>query len=177
MALFCAGAIGFVIARSAIRPVQRLTEAVTRVTDTNELTPITVDGSGELADLGRSFNTMLGTLASSRERQKRLIADAGHELRTPLTALRTNVELLVADDGSFGHGCAGPELPCPGVGIGVGGGLDGPGDGQPGAVCEGCGLAGLQGLGKGAAGVGQRLTGVEDRLGCLVVRPGWGGHV
>ena len=27
-----------------------------------------------------------------------LIADAGHELRTPLTSLRTNVELLVADD-------------------------------------------------------------------------------
>ena len=28
----------------------------------------------------------------------RLIADAGHELRTPLTSLRTNVELLVADE-------------------------------------------------------------------------------
>ncbi len=93
-------AIGFVIARSAIRPVQRLTEAVTQVTDTNDLTPIAIDGSGELADLGRSFNTMLGTLASSRERQKRLIADAGHELRTPLTSLRTNVELLVADERS-----------------------------------------------------------------------------
>lgn len=91
-------AIGFTIARSAIRPVQRLAEAVTRVTDTNDLTPITVEGSGELADLGRSFNTMLGTLASSRERQKRLTADAGHELRTPLTSLRTNVELLVADE-------------------------------------------------------------------------------
>ncbi len=91
-------AIGFVIARAAIRPVQRLTEAVTRVTVTNDLTPITVDGSGELAELGRSFNTMLGTLGSSRERQKRLTADAGHELRTPLTSLRTNVELLVADE-------------------------------------------------------------------------------
>jgi len=93
-------AIGFVIARAAIRPVLRLTEAVARVTDTNDLTPIAVDGSGELSDLGRSFNTMLGTLASSRERQKRLIADAGHELRTPLTSLRTNVELLVADERS-----------------------------------------------------------------------------
>ena len=91
-------AIGFVIARAAIRPVHRLSEAVTRVTNTNDLTPITVDGSGELAELGRSFNTMLDTLASSRERQKRLTADAGHELRTPLTSLRTNVELLVADE-------------------------------------------------------------------------------
>ncbi len=93
-------AIGFVIARSTIRPVRRLTEAVTHVTDTNELTPIAIKGSGELADLGRSFNTMLSSLQSSRERQRRLIADAGHELRTPLTSLRTNVELLVADERS-----------------------------------------------------------------------------
>ena len=40
---------------------------------------------------------MLRSLASSRERQQRLIADAGHELRTPLTSLRTNIELLAAD--------------------------------------------------------------------------------
>lgn len=94
-------AIGFVIARSAIRPIRRLNEAVTHVTDTSELTPIAIEGGGgELADLGRSFNTMLGTLQSSRERQRRLIADAGHELRTPLTSLRTNVELLVADERS-----------------------------------------------------------------------------
>lgn len=93
-------AIGFVIARSAIRPVERLSEAVARVTDTNELNPIEVDGSGELEDLSRSFNTMLRSLQLSRERQRRLIADAGHELRTPLTSLRTNVELLVADERS-----------------------------------------------------------------------------
>lgn len=95
-----ASAVGFVIARAAIRPVQRLAEAVTRVKDSDDLTPIAVDGSGELADLGRSFNTMLASLASSRDRQRRLIADAGHELRTPLTSLRTNVELLVADERS-----------------------------------------------------------------------------
>ncbi len=94
-------AIGFVIARSAIRPIQRMSEDVAHVTDTNELTPIAVEGGGgELADLGRSFNTMLTTLQLSRERQRRLIADAGHELRTPLTSLRTNVELLVADERS-----------------------------------------------------------------------------
>jgi two-component system sensor histidine kinase MprB len=38
----------------------------------------------------------LRALAESRERQTRLVADAGHELRTPLTSLRTNVELLMA---------------------------------------------------------------------------------
>ena len=40
---------------------------------------------------------MLRSLASSRERQHQLIADAGHELRTPLTSLRTNIDLLAAD--------------------------------------------------------------------------------
>lgn len=39
---------------------------------------------------------MLAALAESRERQARLVADAGHELRTPLTSLRTNMELLIA---------------------------------------------------------------------------------
>ena len=39
---------------------------------------------------------MLRALAESRERQARLVTDAGHELRTPLTSLRTNVELLMA---------------------------------------------------------------------------------
>ena len=41
---------------------------------------------------------MLATLAASRDRQRRLVADAGHELRTPLTSLRTNLELLAHAD-------------------------------------------------------------------------------
>ena len=98
LAVLVAGAVGWVIARSGLEPIQRLTAAVTRVTETDDLTPIEAKGMDELTDLTRSFNAMLKTLASSRERQRRLIADAGHELRTPLTSLRTNVELLVADE-------------------------------------------------------------------------------
>jgi two-component system sensor histidine kinase MprB len=98
LAVLLAGAIGWVIARSGLRPIQRLTEAVTRVTETDLLEPIEPGGMDELTDLTGSFNTMMRSLHSSRERQRRLIADAGHELRTPLTSLRTNVELLIADD-------------------------------------------------------------------------------
>lgn len=98
LAVLVAGAIGWVIARSGLQPIQRLTDAVIRVTETDQLEPIDPGGMDELTDLTRSFNTMMKTLESSRERQRRLIADAGHELRTPLTSLRTNVELLIADD-------------------------------------------------------------------------------
>lgn len=87
---------GTVIARSGLRPVQRLTEATERVSRTGDLRPIQVTGDDELARMTRSFNAMLVGLAESRERQRQLVADAGHELRTPLTSLRTNLELLLA---------------------------------------------------------------------------------
>jgi two-component system sensor histidine kinase MprB len=91
-------AIGGLVARAAMRPVRELTLAVTKVTQSDSLDPIPVEGNDELSQLTRSFNTMLYSLASSRARQNRLIADASHELRTPLTSLRTNIELLVADE-------------------------------------------------------------------------------
>ena len=95
-----AGAAGTAVARSGLRPVRQLTAAVEHVAQTDDLTPITVTGSGDVARLADSFNRMLASLGSSRERQQRLIADAGHELRTPLTSLRTNIELLSLDASS-----------------------------------------------------------------------------
>jgi two-component system sensor histidine kinase MprB len=84
------------VTRAGLRPVGRLTEAAERVARTDDLRPIPVFGSDELARLTEAFNLMLRALAESRERQARLVTDAGHELRTPLTSLRTNVELLMA---------------------------------------------------------------------------------
>ncbi|HKX15985.1 MAG TPA: HAMP domain-containing sensor histidine kinase [Propionibacteriaceae bacterium] len=92
-----AAMVGAYVARSSLRPVRELSAAVEHVTVTKELTPITIDATSDIAMLAESFNEMLRSLASSRERQARLIADAGHELRTPLTSLRTNIELLAAD--------------------------------------------------------------------------------
>ncbi|MBR7831362.1 HAMP domain-containing histidine kinase [Actinospica sp. MGRD01-02] len=91
-----AAAAGFLVARSALKPVRRLTKAAEYVAATDDLSvQLPVDGADELSRLGRAFNRMTKSLAGSRERQQRLIADAGHELRTPLTSLRTNVDLLL----------------------------------------------------------------------------------
>ena len=94
--MLLAGAAGFLVARSALKPVRRLTRAAEHVAATDDLSfQLPVDGADELSRLGKSFNRMTKSLAGSRERQQRLIADAGHELRTPLTSLRTNVDLLL----------------------------------------------------------------------------------
>jgi two-component system, OmpR family, sensor histidine kinase MprB len=111
-----AAGVGVALARAGLRPVDRLTQAAEHIARTQDLSvrlPVNevngLDGASgaragagagddEIARLSRSFNSMTAALASSRELQQQLIADAGHELRTPLTSLRTNIELLTRSE-------------------------------------------------------------------------------
>ncbi|MEU3567904.1 HAMP domain-containing sensor histidine kinase [Kitasatospora sp. NPDC036755] len=97
--ILLAAIAGRLVAHSSLKPVDHLTGAVEHIARTEEVgTTIPVRGDDEIARLSASFNSMSTALANSRERQTRLIADAGHELRTPLTSLRTNVDLLIRSD-------------------------------------------------------------------------------
>ena len=91
-----AAATGRLIARTGLRPIDRLTDAAARVAATQDLQrPIEVLGDDEIARLGRAFNAMLAALDRSRRDQRRLVEDVAHELRTPMTSLRANIELLL----------------------------------------------------------------------------------
>ena len=93
------------VARSGLRPVRELTGVAERIARTEDLTT-RIDrgargdpaGDDEVDRLADAFNRMTDALSKARERQARLVADAGHELRTPLTSLRANVELLVRSE-------------------------------------------------------------------------------
>ena len=98
LGVVAAGLAGWGVARNGLRPVRKLTLATEEIARTEELTPIVVEGNDEVARLSSAFNAMLAALAASRNRQRRLVADAGHELRTPLTSLRTNLDLLLQAD-------------------------------------------------------------------------------
>ena len=94
-----AAALGRVVARAALSPVERLTETTEHVTRTRDLTGrIEVQGRDELSRLATSFNAMLEALESSLGAQRQLVADASHELRTPITSIRTNIEVLARGD-------------------------------------------------------------------------------
>jgi two-component system sensor histidine kinase MprB len=97
-----AAAAGWAVARNGLRPVRRLTRNVERIARTEDLQPLPIEGDDEIARLASAFNGMLVAVAASRDRQRRLVADAGHELRTPLTSLRTNLDLLLQADASGG---------------------------------------------------------------------------
>jgi len=93
-----AAVLGLAVARAALAPVRRLTEASEKVTATGDLSErIDASGRDELSRLATSFNTMLGALQDSTRAQRQLVADASHELRTPLTSLRTNIEVLASE--------------------------------------------------------------------------------
>jgi two-component system sensor histidine kinase MprB len=95
LGVILAASTGLVIARTGLAPVDRLTQAAEHIALTEDLSiTLPIEGNDEIARLGQAFNTMTHALAESRERQRRLIEDAGHELRTPLTSMRTNVDLL-----------------------------------------------------------------------------------
>jgi two-component system sensor histidine kinase MprB len=109
--VIAAALAGWLVAANGLRPVRRLTAAAEHVARTEDLTPLRVEGGDEVARLSMAFNQMLVALSASRDRQRRLVADAGHELRTPLTSLRTNLELLTQADRDAADGAGGlPRL-------------------------------------------------------------------
>jgi two-component system sensor histidine kinase MprB len=93
------------LAGRVLRPVGRLTEAVERVTATQDLGArldpelTAVAAQDEIGRLARSFAGMMDALDGSVGAQRRLVADTSHELRTPLTSLTTNLELLAEPGG------------------------------------------------------------------------------
>jgi len=105
LGVLAAAAAGYAVARAGLSPVRDLTKAAERVARTEDLTPINVGSDDELGRLAEAFNAMLASLDAGRERERRLVADAGHELRTPLTSIRTNLDLLAQADSQ------GVELP------------------------------------------------------------------
>ncbi|MEU7853164.1 HAMP domain-containing sensor histidine kinase [Nonomuraea sp. NPDC049141] len=94
-------------ARRLLRPVRRLRTAAEQMSGGSLDTRVRVTGDDELADLGRTFNTMAATLqadaAALRDmeaRARRFAADVSHELRTPLAAMTAVTEVLDADAAS-----------------------------------------------------------------------------
>jgi two-component system sensor histidine kinase MprB len=90
-----AGALGWLAALRAVRPIEQLTSAAEEVAATERLdVQLNTEAPAEIGRLASAFGSMLASLHRSRIQQQQLASDAGHELRTPLTALRTNLETL-----------------------------------------------------------------------------------
>jgi two-component system sensor histidine kinase MprB len=93
--LLLALGLGLLLARTALRPLEQVTNEIETVAETNDLGYRLTEGDpDELGRLRRVFNRLLSTVESSQILQRQLVLDASHELRTPLTSLRTNAQVL-----------------------------------------------------------------------------------
>jgi two-component system sensor histidine kinase MprB len=87
--------LGWLVARTALVPLNSLTGTIEDLAETTDVSRrLFPGGPDELGRLRRAFNRLLEALDTSRRAQSQLVLDASHELRTPLTSLRTNLEVI-----------------------------------------------------------------------------------
>jgi heavy metal sensor kinase len=89
-----AGVGGYVLARRALAPIDRLAEDARRITAERLHERLTVANEhDEIGRLAAVINESVARLESSFDRLRRFTADASHELRTPLSVIRGIGEL------------------------------------------------------------------------------------
>ena len=94
-------AVLYFILKSLSLPLERLRETTEKIGEGDLSVSADESGKDEFALLGKSFNSMLGTIKSqmsaleaNAEKKQMLVDNMAHELRTPLTVIRGYAEYL-----------------------------------------------------------------------------------
>jgi signal transduction histidine kinase len=96
-ALAVAGLVSWLLAGRVLAPIRLVRQTAERIGSSDLTRRIAVSGDDDVAQLARTFNTMLDRLEAAFAAQRRFLDDAGHELRTPITVVRGHLELMGDD--------------------------------------------------------------------------------
>lgn len=93
--LAVAALVGDLLARAALRPVERYRRRAAEIAGGADGLRLDVPAGreDEITRLGHTLNDMLAALERSLDHERRFVNDASHELRTPLTLLRSRIQL------------------------------------------------------------------------------------
>ena len=94
-ALAVAAVVGYLLARAALRPVERYRGRAEEISAgaTGLRLDVPEQRDDEVTRLGHTLNDMLAAQERSLEHERRFVNDASHELRTPLTLLESRLQL------------------------------------------------------------------------------------
>jgi heavy metal sensor kinase len=96
LGLLLAGGGGWLLARRAMNPVDRMSQAARRISGEHLAQRLQETGTGdELDRLAKTLNDMLGRLDEAFRQVRQFSADASHELQTPLTILKGEMEVAL----------------------------------------------------------------------------------
>lgn len=95
-ALLLSALIGYQLANYFMRPIEALSQEMTRVKEHGftERTHVAYATNDEIGNLLNVYDAMMEQLEQSFEQQKRFVSDASHELRTPIQALEGHLSLI-----------------------------------------------------------------------------------
>jgi two-component system, OmpR family, heavy metal sensor histidine kinase CusS len=89
--------VGFLIARSGMRPIESISRTAARIRATTLHERIESGGlPAELRGLAETFNSMLDRLEQSFRHVSQFSDDVAHELRTPINNLRGEIEVALS---------------------------------------------------------------------------------
>ncbi|PYY40270.1 cell wall metabolism sensor histidine kinase WalK [Curtobacterium sp. MCPF17_046] len=96
--LLAFGVASWVLATTALRPVNRMRREAERLSVAPERAELPVGpAQDELASLATTLNAFLARTRQATERERQMVSDASHELRTPLAILTTQLDLAALD--------------------------------------------------------------------------------
>jgi signal transduction histidine kinase len=96
--LLVAAAVGWLLARRALAPVEEMTRFARRISEERLAERLAPGGPpDELRELGETLDAMLDRLAGAFDAQRRFLANASHELRTPLAVIRAEADVALAN--------------------------------------------------------------------------------
>jgi signal transduction histidine kinase len=90
--------LGYFVADRALSPLQKVTSAARRLSESTLHERIALEGpKDEIKELADTFDAMLERLSQAFDSQRRFVGNASHELRTPLAINRTLLEVALTD--------------------------------------------------------------------------------
>ncbi len=89
--------LAWVATGRVLQPVQDLAQTARSINETDLGRRIEISGTGQMAELAGTFNSMMDRLQDAFNSQRNFINDAGHELRTPITVIQGHLELMGDD--------------------------------------------------------------------------------
>jgi signal transduction histidine kinase len=95
--ILLASLLAWLAAGKVLAPLRNLSATVKSISESDLSQRIGIQGKGEVAQLGSTFNAMMDRLETAFDTQRNFINDAGHELKTPITIIRGHLELMETD--------------------------------------------------------------------------------
>ena len=99
ISIVLAAALGSVCSRAFTEPISRITRTAVAIREGDLSARTNLEGEDEIADLGKTFDSMAESVEANQQLERRLTMDVAHELRTPLMAIQSTIEAIV--DGVF----------------------------------------------------------------------------